>query len=117
MQLRGRVDGISASLAYDVLQDSEYRATWDSLRKDSFPLCSVGDSGEIGYYLSACNARVGLPAGHLFRIYKGVSLFRALVVVVRFPRPLCNREFLTHRFWRARPGEYLTMNHSVYHKV
>lgn len=71
---------------YDQLQDSSYRATWDTNMIEGFNIVVLDPHNDIGYYSA------------------------------KFPWPLSDRDFCNLRSWMEfTNGEYVIFNHSVEH--
>lgn len=71
---------------YDQLQDSSYRATWDTNMIEGFNIVLLDSHNDIGYYSA------------------------------KFPWPMSDRDFCNLRSWMEfTNGEYVIFNHSVEH--
>jgi hypothetical protein len=60
-------DDISADVLYDVLQDGDYRSSWDTTMLECKEICYLSPCSDIGYFSMKC------------------------------PKPLKNRDFVTQR--------------------
>jgi hypothetical protein len=88
IKMRCEFPDIAAETLYDVLHDADYRKVWDDRMISGKVIEMLDSHNEIGYYS------------------------------VKVPSPLANRDFVTHRRWRAdfSKGEWIICNHSVQHK-
>merc|ERR1719420_582295 len=87
VQIVAQMPGLDPAVCYRMLNDHDYRRTWDEHMIDGFIIEMLDDSNEIGYYAASV------------------------------PSPLSNRDFVTHRTWRADDDkkEYIIFNKSVEH--
>ncbi|ELP88101.1 phosphatidylcholine transfer protein, putative [Entamoeba invadens IP1] len=78
---------IPAEVIHDVLQDPEYRATWDESMKEQKLVEQIDENTEIGYYS------------------------------VKMPLTIANRDWVNMRSWwfDEKKGIYIITNHSVDH--
>ncbi|KAH8619218.1 START domain [Trypanosoma vivax] len=80
--------GVAPETMYDMLQDSVYRAIWDTHRIHAFCIAQLDSNNDIGYYA----ARSPVP---------GVA----------------HRDFVNQRSWRSvGDGEFVIFNTSVPHR-
>jgi hypothetical protein len=80
-------DDVSPELIYNVLQDGEYRSTWDTTMIESKEICYLSPCSDIGYFSLKC------------------------------PKPLKNRDFVTQRCFLdyGKGQDKIIYNHSINH--
>lgn len=82
-------DDVSAKTLYNVVQDGEYRYSWDDKMAEGIEICYISPFSDIGYY------------------------------AIKSPKPLKNRDFVTQRCWLdlGDNQDKIVFNHSVNHAV
>ncbi|CAF0760664.1 unnamed protein product [Brachionus calyciflorus] len=87
IRARAEFNDVSAKVLYDVIQDGEYRETWDSKLDSAIDICYISPNSDIGYF------------------------------AIKSPKPFKNRDFVTQRCWLdlGENKDKILFNHSVNH--
>uniref|UniRef100_A0A0K2VH66 START domain-containing protein 10 n=1 Tax=Lepeophtheirus salmonis TaxID=72036 RepID=A0A0K2VH66_LEPSM len=86
LRVKTEFSDVPASILFDVIQDPDYRKTWDRHMLEYKNIGYLNPCNDIGYYSLSC------------------------------PSPMKNRDFVIQSSWLQSPDEYIIINHSVSHK-
>lgn len=86
IRLQTEYSDVRPDCLYDVLQDQEFRPTWDKHMLASSELGCLNPNNDVSYYALHC------------------------------PPPLKNRDFVLQRSWLQTEQESYIINHSVFHR-
>lgn len=106
-QLKTVFKDVPSHVLYDVLQDPDYRKTWDKFMLESREIGHINPNNNICYYSSKTLGRR--------RRKKLIMATQPDTLSVSCPSPVKNRDFVIQSSWLQTPSEMMIINHSVHH--
>lgn len=101
---RSVFNDVSPEVAYDVLQDIDYRSRWDKYMIGTEPIGYLNPTNDIYYYV--CMSL-------FFTIY----IYTYIKILVGSLPPFKSRDFVMQRSWLDTGAEKYLCAHSVWHDV